>query len=53
MRIKYSVELPEGSVKKLRRLSKQTKVPQYKLLEEAVWLLKAHYEHILPKQPVE
>ena len=41
MQIKYSTKLGEKEVRALRRLSRESRVPQSKLLEEAIHLLEA------------
>ncbi len=41
MQLKYSTKLGEREIKALRRLSTETRIPQSKLLEEAVHLLEA------------
>lgn len=43
MMIKYSTQLHEKEVRTLRRLSEQTRIPQSKLLEEAIDLLAAQF----------
>ena len=43
MMIKYSTQLREKEVRILRRLSEQTRIPQSKLLEEAIDLLAAQF----------
>ena len=43
MQIKYSTKLGQKEVRTLRRLSEQTRIPQSKLLEEAVHLLEAQF----------
>lgn len=45
MQIKYSTKLGQSEVKALKRLSEQTRVPQSKLLEEAIHLLEAQYKN--------
>ena len=45
MQIKYSTTLDEKKVKTLRRLSEQSRIPQAKLLEEAIDLLAAQAAH--------
>lgn len=41
--VKYSTQLHEKGVRTLRRLSEQTRIPQSKLLEEAIELLAAQF----------
>ena len=43
MMIKYSTQLRDKEVRILRRLSEQTRIPQSKLLEEAIDLLAAQF----------
>lgn len=43
MQIKYSTKLGRKEVQDLRQLSEQTRIPQSKLLEEAIHLLKAQF----------
>ena len=43
MDIKYSTKMGQKEVRTLRRLSEQTRIPQSKLLEEAVHLLEAQF----------
>ena len=43
MDIKYSTKLGQKEVRVLRRLSEQTRIPQSKLLEEAIHLLEAQF----------
>ncbi len=43
MMIKYSTQLHDKGVRILRRLSEQTRIPQSKLLEEAIDLLAAQF----------
>ena len=43
MTVKYSTQLHEKEVRILRRLSEQTRIPQSKLLEEAIDLLAAQF----------
>lgn len=43
MQIKYSTKLDQKDVRILKRLAEQTRVPQSKLLEEAIHLLEAQY----------
>lgn len=43
MPIKYSTKLGEKEVGALRRLSEQSRIPQAKLLEEAIHLLEAQF----------
>ncbi|MBI2166756.1 MAG: ribbon-helix-helix domain-containing protein [Candidatus Omnitrophica bacterium] len=45
MHLKYSTKLNQSEVRTLKRLSEQTRVPQSKLLEEAIHLLEAQYAH--------
>ena len=45
MQIKYSTRLSQSEVRVLKRLSEQTRIPQSKLLEEAIRLLEAQYAH--------
>lgn len=45
MQVKYSTMLDARKVKQLREWSSQTKVPQAKLLEEAIDLLGASLAH--------
>ena len=43
MQVKYSTKLGSKEVRTLKRLSEQTRIPQSKLLEEAVHLLEAQF----------
>lgn len=43
MHIKYSTKLDKKIVQILKHLAKRTRIPQSKLLEEAVQLLEAQY----------
>ncbi len=43
MQIKYSTKLGQKEVRVLRRLSEQSRIPQSKLLEEAIHLLEAQF----------
>ena len=43
MHIKYSTKLNQKIVQILKRLAERTRIPQSKLLEEAVQLLEAQY----------
>lgn len=43
MQIKYSTKLGQKEVQDLRQLSEHTRIPQSKLLEEAIHLLKAQF----------
>ena len=43
MQLKYSTKLGTREVRTLKRLSEQTRIPQSKLLEEAVHLLEAQF----------
>jgi len=43
MMVKYSTQLHEKEARTLRRLSEQTRIPQSKLLEEAIDLLAAQF----------
>jgi len=43
MDVKYSTKLGAKEVRALRRLSEQTRIPQSKLLEEAIHLLEAQF----------
>ncbi|MBI3333566.1 MAG: ribbon-helix-helix domain-containing protein [Candidatus Omnitrophica bacterium] len=43
MLIKYSTKLGQKEVRVLRRLSEQTRIPQSRLLEEAIQLLEAQF----------
>ncbi len=43
MQVKYSTKLDQKDVRTLRRLSEQTRIPQSKLLGEAVHLLEAQF----------
>ncbi len=43
MQVKYSTKLDQREVRVLRRLSEQTRIPQSKLLKEAVHLLEAQF----------
>ncbi len=43
MQIKYSTKLSQKEIQTLRRLATQTRIPQSKLLEEAIQLLEAQY----------
>ena len=45
MSVKYSTHLGQEEVRTLKRLSEATRVPQSKLLEEAIHLLEAQYEN--------
>ncbi len=45
MQIKYSTKMDRKAVETLRRLSGQSRIPQSKLLEEAVHLLEAQFSH--------
>ena len=47
MQIKYSTKLGLKDVRTLRRLSEQTRIPQSKLLGEAIHLLEAQHAHDL------
>ena len=47
MRVKYSTKLEAKEVQVLRRLSEQTRIPQSKLLKEAIDLLQAQHAHDL------
>ena len=41
--VKYSTQLHDREARALRRLSEQTRIPQSKLLEEAIHLLEAQF----------
>lgn len=43
MTLKYSTKLGAKEVRTLRRLSEQSRIPQSKLLEEAIHLLEAQF----------
>lgn len=43
MHVKYSTRLGHKEVQTLKRLAEHTRVPQSKLLEEAIHLLEAQY----------
>ena len=43
MQIKYSTKIGVKEVKLLKRLSEQSRIPQSKLLEEAIHLLEAQH----------
>lgn len=43
MQIKYSTKLSQKEIQTLRRLATRTRIPQSKLLEEAIQLLEAQY----------
>ena len=43
MQIKYSTKLGEKEVRALRRISERSRIPQSKLLEEAIHLLEAQF----------
>ena len=43
MQIKYSTKLGQKEVRTLKRLSEQSRIPQSKLLEEAIHLLEAQF----------
>ena len=43
MQVKYSTKLDQSHVRILKRLSEQTKIPQSKLIQEAISLLEAQY----------
>ena len=43
MQIKYSTKLGEKEVRALRRISEKSRIPQSKLLEEAIHLLEAQF----------
>ena len=43
MQIKYSTKIGAKEVKALKRLSEQSRIPQSKLLEEAIHLLEAQF----------
>ena len=45
MQIKYSTKLGAKEVKTLKRLSEQSRIPQSKLLEEAIHLLDAQFSN--------
>ena len=45
MQIKYSTKLGQKEVKTLKRLSEQSRIPQSKLLEEAIHLLEAQFSN--------
>ena len=44
MQIKYSTTLGQKEVRVLKRLSEKSRIPQSKLLEEAIHLLEAQFE---------
>ena len=43
MQIKYSTKIGEKEVRTLKRLSEKSRIPQSKLLEEAIHLLEAQF----------
>ena len=43
MQTKYSTKLGQKEVRTLKRLSEQSRIPQSKLLEEAIHLLEAQF----------
>lgn len=45
MQIKYSTKLGEKEVNALKRISEQSRIPQSKLLEEAIHLLEAQFSN--------
>lgn len=45
MPVKYSTKLGQSEIRALKRLAEQTRIPQSKLLEEAIHLLEAQYAH--------
>lgn len=45
MQVKYSTKLERKEIQTLRRLAEQTRIPQSKLIEEAIHLLEAQYAH--------
>lgn len=45
MALKYSTKLGQSEIRTLKRLSEQTRIPQSRLLEEAIHLLDAQYEN--------
>lgn len=45
MQLKYSTKLGQSEIRALKRLAEQTRIPQSKLLEEAIHLLEAQYAH--------
>ena len=45
MQIKYSTKLGQKEVRALKRLSEQSRIPQSKLLEEAIHLLEAQFSN--------
>lgn len=45
MQIKYSTKIGAKEVKTLKRLSEQSRIPQSKLLEEAIHLLDAQFSN--------
>ncbi len=45
MQIKYSTKLGAKEVRTLKRLSEQSRIPQSKLLEEAIHLLDAQFSN--------
>ena len=47
MQVKYSTKMDQKRVRTLRRLSERSRIPQSKLLEEAVDLLEAQFSNDL------
>ncbi len=45
MQVKYSTKLGENEARTLKRLSQQSRIPQSKLLEEAIHLLEAQFSN--------
>ena len=43
MQIKYSTKLSRKEIQTIKRIAAQTRIPQSKLLEEAIQLLEAQY----------
>lgn len=43
MQVKFSTKLNQKEVRDLKQLSQRTRIPQSKLLEEAIHLLKAQF----------
>ena len=47
MKLNFSTKLGAKEVRTLRKLSEQSRIPQSKLLEEAIHLLEAQFAHNL------
>ena len=45
MQVKYSTKLGQKEVRTLKRLSEKSRIPQSKLLEEAIHLLEAQFSN--------